>query len=71
MQNELMTIAEVCRFFGGTKPLNPVTIYRNLGTRFPLPITVGKHKKRWLRSECEQAIRDMAAERTGRVTQAA
>jgi predicted DNA-binding transcriptional regulator AlpA len=59
----LLDIDDVCAFFGGTRPLNPSTIYRGLGKRFPNPIKVGPNNSRWLRSECEDALRAMAAER--------
>jgi predicted DNA-binding transcriptional regulator AlpA len=63
MADELLDIDDVCRFFGGSKPLHPATIYRGLGRRFPRPIKVGPNSNRWLKSECEAALREMAAER--------
>jgi predicted DNA-binding transcriptional regulator AlpA len=61
--DELLHIDEVCAFFGGTRPLNPSTIYRGLGKRFPNPIKVGSNTNRWLRSECQAALAAMAADR--------
>lgn len=55
--DELLDIEAVCKFFGGTKPLHPATIYRGLGTRYPRPIRVSPNINRWLRSECEAALR--------------
>jgi predicted DNA-binding transcriptional regulator AlpA len=63
MPSELLDIDEVCAFFGGTRPLNPSTIYRGLGTRYPRPVDIGPNIRRWLRSECEAALQEMAAER--------
>lgn len=61
--DDLLDIDEVCAFFGGTKPLNPSTIYRGLGTLYPKPLKVGTNTNRWLRSECVEARRKMAEAR--------
>ena len=61
--SELLDIEQVCAFFGGTKPLHPATIYRGAGIRYPKPIKVGPNANRWLRSECEAALREMTAGR--------
>jgi predicted DNA-binding transcriptional regulator AlpA len=61
--DELLDLDEVCAFFGGSKPLHPATIYRGLGSRYPRPVRVGPNSNRWLKSECEAALREMAAER--------
>jgi predicted DNA-binding transcriptional regulator AlpA len=55
--DDLLDINAVCAFFGGTKPLHPETIYRGLGTRYPRPVRVSANVNRWLRSECEAALR--------------
>jgi predicted DNA-binding transcriptional regulator AlpA len=65
MASELLDIKEVCAFFGGSRPLNAATIYRNLGTRFPRPVKVGANSARWLRSECEEALTKIIAARDG------
>jgi predicted DNA-binding transcriptional regulator AlpA len=59
MQTQLLDKGEVCRMFGGTKPINPATLYRHIrkGT-FPKPIRVGG-SSRWLREECELALQAM------------
>jgi predicted DNA-binding transcriptional regulator AlpA len=54
--DDLLDIDAVCRFFGGTKPLHPATIYRGIGIRYPRPIRVSPNVNRWLRSECEEAL---------------
>ena len=58
---ELLDRREVCRFFGGTKPLDPATLYRGIRRgHFPAPVKVGPGSSRWLRSECEAALYVMA-----------
>jgi predicted DNA-binding transcriptional regulator AlpA len=54
-------------FFGGTRPLNPATLYRGIRKgRFPRPIKVGPGSNRWLRSECESALQGLIEGRAGR-----
>jgi predicted DNA-binding transcriptional regulator AlpA len=63
----LLDRREVCRFFGGTKPLDPATLYRGIRKgRYPQPVKVGPGSSRWLRAECEAALAQMAE---GRVRQ--
>jgi predicted DNA-binding transcriptional regulator AlpA len=59
MQCDLLDKREVLVLFGGTKPINPSTLYRQIrkGT-IPKPIRVGG-SSRWLREECETALRQM------------
>jgi predicted DNA-binding transcriptional regulator AlpA len=60
MQCELLNKREVCFFFGGSKPINPATLYRGIRQgRYPRPVKVGPGSSRWLRSECENALRSM------------
>jgi predicted DNA-binding transcriptional regulator AlpA len=54
---DLLDIDAVCRFFGGTKPLHPATIYRGIDIRYPRPVRVSPNVNRWLRSECEAALK--------------
>jgi predicted DNA-binding transcriptional regulator AlpA len=56
---DLLDLEQVCAFFGGTKPLNPATIYRGLGKLYPKPIKVGANTNRWLRSDCEAALQKL------------
>jgi predicted DNA-binding transcriptional regulator AlpA len=64
---ELLDRREVCRFFGGTKPLDPATLYRGIRKgRYPAPVKVCPGSSRWLRSECETALRVMAEGRAVR-----
>jgi predicted DNA-binding transcriptional regulator AlpA len=60
MQNDLLDRAETCRFFGGSKPIDPATLYRGIRQgRYPRPVKIGPGSSRWLRSECESALRSM------------
>jgi predicted DNA-binding transcriptional regulator AlpA len=63
-QDELLHLKEVCAFFGGTRPINPATLYRGIRDgRYPAPIKIGRNCSRWLRAECEAALQTMIAER--------
>jgi predicted DNA-binding transcriptional regulator AlpA len=64
MYTDLLDRAEVCRLFGGSKPINPSTLYRNIRAgKFPQPIHVGG-SSRWVRSECEAVLRTMKEARS-------
>jgi predicted DNA-binding transcriptional regulator AlpA len=53
----LLDRAETCAFFGGTKPIDPATLYRGVRLgRYPSPVKIGPGSSRWLRSECEAAL---------------
>jgi predicted DNA-binding transcriptional regulator AlpA len=55
--NELLDLRAVCRFFGGTRPLHPATLYRGIKAgRYPKPVKIGPGASRWLRVECESAL---------------
>jgi predicted DNA-binding transcriptional regulator AlpA len=58
----LLDRREVCIFFGGTsRPINAATLYRGIKLgRYPQPVKVGPGSSRWLRAECEAALRQMA-----------
>jgi predicted DNA-binding transcriptional regulator AlpA len=65
MQTELLDRDATCRFFGGTRPINPATLYRGVRKgRYPKPVKVGPGSSRWLRSECEAALRSMTEVRS-------
>jgi predicted DNA-binding transcriptional regulator AlpA len=56
---DLLDRGAVCRFFGGTKPIDAATLYRGIRKgRYPRPVKVGG-SSRWLRSECEIALKVM------------
>jgi predicted DNA-binding transcriptional regulator AlpA len=60
--NERMTREETLAFFGGSKPIHVATLYNGMRRgRYPRPINVGG--MRWLRSECEHAVRTMVEQR--------
>ena len=62
--DDMMTLNAACAFFGGDKPLNPLTLYRGIAAkRFPKPVHVGPNSSRWLRSECEAARQALIAAR--------
>jgi predicted DNA-binding transcriptional regulator AlpA len=49
----------VCRYFGGSKPINTATLYRKIRQGLlPKPVKIGG-SSRWLRSECEAALQSM------------
>jgi predicted DNA-binding transcriptional regulator AlpA len=61
---ELLDKAEVLRLFGGTRPINASTLYRNIKLgRYPKPIKVGPNSSRWLKDECIAVLRSMVEER--------
>jgi predicted DNA-binding transcriptional regulator AlpA len=58
MDDLLLDKLQVCAFFGGTKPINPATLYRWIKQgRCPPPIRIGPQVRRWKRSDCEAALR--------------
>jgi predicted DNA-binding transcriptional regulator AlpA len=60
---QLLDKSEVCRMFGGNRPLNASTLYRGIKQgRYPKPIHVGG-SSRWLREECEAMLRRMVEAR--------
>jgi predicted DNA-binding transcriptional regulator AlpA len=64
---DLLDRRRVCEFFGGTRPLNPATLYRGIRTgRFPAPVKIGPGSSRWLRAECEAALQAMVEGRAVR-----
>jgi predicted DNA-binding transcriptional regulator AlpA len=61
---DLLTLKEVRRLFGGSRPLDAATIYRGIKAgRYPAPIKIGPGSSRWLRAECEAALAAMIAGR--------
>jgi predicted DNA-binding transcriptional regulator AlpA len=67
MQSELLDRDAVCRFFGGSKPINPATLYRGVRKgRYPAPVKVGPGSSRWLHAECKAALAQMAEGRAVR-----
>ena len=62
---DLMDAREACQFFGGAhSPLNPATLYRGIKSgKYPKPVKIGEGTSRWVRAECEAALRKMIVER--------
>jgi predicted DNA-binding transcriptional regulator AlpA len=55
----LLDRIEVCRYFGGTRPINASTLYRQIRKGLlPPPVRIGG-SSRWLREECEAALQSM------------
>jgi predicted DNA-binding transcriptional regulator AlpA len=66
MTSDLLDRAAVCRLFGGTRPINPATLYRGIRLgRYPAPVKIGPGSSRWLRSECEAVLASMVEARNG------
>jgi predicted DNA-binding transcriptional regulator AlpA len=64
MKDDLLDRADTCRYFGGSKPIDPSTLYRGIRAgRYPKPVKVGPGSSRWLREECEAALRSMVERR--------
>jgi len=62
---ELLDRTATCAFFGGTRPLNPATLYRGIRKgRYPKPVKVGPGSSRWLLAECKVALQAMAEVRS-------
>jgi predicted DNA-binding transcriptional regulator AlpA len=60
----LLDKAAVCRLLGGTKPINPSTLYRNIRKGLiPKPVRIGG-SSRWLLAECETALQQMVEGRS-------
>lgn len=54
----LLDKGEVCRLLGGSRPINPSTLYRGIRLgRYPKPIKLSPGCSRWLLAECEAVIR--------------
>jgi predicted DNA-binding transcriptional regulator AlpA len=60
----LLDRREVCRYLGGTRPINAATLYRHIKRGLlPPPVKVGG-SSRWLRSEIEAALAGMVEARS-------
>jgi predicted DNA-binding transcriptional regulator AlpA len=64
MPDELLDVYEACRFLGGSRPINPATLWRGVKAgRYAKPIKIGPQSVRWRRAELAADIERMAAER--------
>jgi len=56
---DLIDLKETCRVFGGSKPISAATLYRGIARKlYPAPVKIGGGS-RWIRSECETALRQI------------
>ena len=60
---ELLDRDAACRFLGGSKAINPSTLYRGIKRKlYPKPIKISPNGRRWLKSELvESRDRQIAA----------
>jgi predicted DNA-binding transcriptional regulator AlpA len=64
MQDELLDCYEACKFIGGSRPINPATLWRGVKAgRYSRPIKIGPQSVRWRRSELQADLDRMIAER--------
>jgi predicted DNA-binding transcriptional regulator AlpA len=64
MQDDLLDLYETCRFIGGSRPINPATLWRGVKSgRYARPIKIGAQAVRWRRAELQEDINRMIAER--------
>jgi predicted DNA-binding transcriptional regulator AlpA len=58
-------IGVVCKFFGGSKPLDPATVYRGIKDgRIPPPYHPSPGVSRWVPDECRAAREAMIEQRS-------
>lgn len=61
---ELVDAKEACRILGGSRPINPATLYRGIADgRFPPPVKMGGGTSRWVKAELWATIRQRMAAR--------
>ena len=57
MDEELLDADAACRFIGGSRPINPATLYRGIRAgRYPKPIKISPNMARWRKSELVAAL---------------
>jgi predicted DNA-binding transcriptional regulator AlpA len=62
----LLDEAETCRFIGGSKPINPATLWRGIKAgRYSKPIRISAQAVRWIRGELRRDRQRMIAARDG------
>lgn len=65
--DDLLDTRAVCKFFGGTKPLDPATLYRGIiAGRYPKPFRISPRRNRWHLEECKEALKVLSAKRKER-----
>jgi predicted DNA-binding transcriptional regulator AlpA len=61
---DLLDEAETCRFIGGSKPIDPSTLWRGIKAgRYSKPIHISAQAVRWIRGELRRDRERMIAER--------
>ncbi len=64
MQDENLDEAAVCKLIGGSKPINPSTLWRGVKSgRYSKPFHISDNAVRWKRAEILGDIDRMVAER--------
>lgn len=62
--DDLLDEQAACRFYGGTKPISPATLWRGVRDgRYARPIHVGPQIVRWVLSDLRRDRARMVAER--------
>jgi predicted DNA-binding transcriptional regulator AlpA len=64
MDDEYLDVKAACRFIGGTKPINPSTLWRGVKERrYSPPDRIGPNMVRWRRSRLARDLERIAAGR--------
>jgi predicted DNA-binding transcriptional regulator AlpA len=67
-ENDLLDVDEACKFIGGSRPINPATLWRNVrAKRISPPIHISAQLVRWRRSDLEADVARMVAERDAKL----
>ena len=67
MDDEYLDVKAACRFIGGTKPIDPSTLWRNVKAgRYSPPDHVGPNMVRWRRSKLARDLERIAADEAAR-----
>jgi predicted DNA-binding transcriptional regulator AlpA len=67
MDDEYLDVKAACRFIGGTKPIDPSTLWRNVKAgRYSRPDHVGPNMVRWRRSQLARDLERIAADKATR-----
>jgi predicted DNA-binding transcriptional regulator AlpA len=63
---DLLDRLTVCQRLGGSKPIDPATLYRGIKAgRYPSPIKIGPNPSRWVAKEVEACLSKMVEARHG------
>ena len=64
MKDEYLDEEAACAFIGGTRPIHPSTLWRNVKSgRYSRPIKISKQAVRWRRSELLADLDRLVSER--------